>query len=66
MTPAPPPADPAPPPAPERVAAALALLDSVEKLRQGGDRLWLVSWDGQAYTVRVVGQIRRRVSVDPP
>ena len=63
MTPAPPPPDPAPPPAP---VDTVALAQELDKLRKSGDRLWLVSWDGQAYTVRVVGQIRRRVTVDPP
>lgn len=70
MTPAPPP-DPAPPggatPEPRPALAPPDLLVSeLEAMRKGGDRLWLVSWDGHAYTLRPVGQIRRRVVVDPP
>ena len=68
-------ADPAPPPTADplgqaasaaRPSTAGAVAEVLETLRKGGDRMWVVSWDGAAYTVRVVGQIRRRVTVDPP
>jgi len=52
--------------APERVTATSDVAEVLEAMRKGGDRMWVVSWDGAAYTVRVVGQIRRRVTVDPP
>lgn len=58
MTPAPPPADPAPPPAPERVAAALALLDSVIELYQSGNRRGTWDYNGREVRLSVVATTR--------
>lgn len=54
-------ADPPPtmPPLTPEQAAALDL----EDLRKSGARLFVVTWDGHAYTVRPVGHGRRRAGV---
>ena len=61
MTPAPPPPDPASPPAPERVAAALALLDSFDALYNSGNTMGLWYCDGKAVRLRVMAQQAARV-----
>lgn len=56
--PPPSPPDPAPPPAPEYVAAAIALMDSVIELYQSGNKRGTWDYNGREVRLSVVAMAR--------